>query len=133
MKLFEQIFQEKHPNCGVENNVDVQKQYPFKNKSTNYDSQTPDNTGNTKTACRLKRESGYNNFKKEYNTHTTIRTYTFRESICYILYITGVCDVSPVFDFSEIDIVLLAQTLKHSFEHTKHDSILYHTFISSQI
>ena len=70
-----------------------------------------------------KKKTGINNFKKEYNTHTTIRTYTFRGSICYILYITWVCDVSPVFDFSEIDIVLLilAQTLKHSFEHTKHD------------
>ena len=31
---------------------------------------------------------------------------TFRGSICYILYnSTGVCDVSPVFDFSEIDIL----------------------------
>ena len=48
---------------------------------------------------------------------------TSRGSICYILYNnTGVCDVSPVFDFSEIDIVPLAQTLKHSFEHTKHDN-----------
>ena len=55
MKLFEQIFQEKHPECGVGNNVDVHKQYPFKNKLLT----TTTAAYNKKKICKLKHDISY--------------------------------------------------------------------------
>ena len=55
MKLFEQIFQEKHPECGVENNDNVHKQYPFKNKLLTITTAAH----NKKKICKLKHDISY--------------------------------------------------------------------------
>ena len=50
-----------------------------------YDSQTPDNTGNTKIACRLKRESGYSTFTYFSNDMILL---CIREKVLRILQVT---------------------------------------------